>query len=743
MVRCLFFILLLLHGVVGQKSIQKWPTFSGEAPLIVARGGYSGLFPESSEYAYQFATTTGISGGVGLFCDLQLTKDGVGICRTDLRLDNSTTIEDIFPKGKKSYPVNGKPVSGWFSVDYTMDQIFSNVTIIQNIFSRPSIFDASLPMMTIDDLMGLKPPKLWLNVQYDMFFKEHKLDIGAFVLDASTHMRINYISSPEIGFLKGLNEKLRKGKTKLIFRFLEPDSTEPSTKQKYSSILENLSSIKAFASGILVPKEYIWPVSKEGYLQPHTNLVADAHKKGLEVFASGFANDNPGSYNYSYDPSAEYLQFIDNPDSSVDGVLTDFPSTASGALACFAQNKNSTVPTKGKPLIITHNGASGVYPGCTDLAYQQAVDDGADIIDCSVQMSKDGVAFCLNSADLMGDTTAMTAFISRSTTVPEIQQKSGIFSFDLTWSEIQALKPEMISPVAQADLKRNPAYKNQGKFFTLSDFLDFAKGKAVPGILINIQNAAYLASNKGLDITDAVISALSKAGYDKETTQQVLIQSDDTSVLSAFQKFSNYKRVLMVPEVIGDAAKPAVEEIKHFANAVTLSRGSIVITENGFITGFTDVVNKMHAANISVYVSTLINEYVAIAFDYFSDPMVEISTYINALTVDGIMTEFPATATKFMRSPCFHPADDAPYSILPAQAGSLVSLVPPELLPPSEPPAPALTVANVVDPPLPSVKKVAPAPGKAGTSSGQATVTIDMSLCLVMLVFSFMSLSYH
>ncbi|XXG58911.1 hypothetical protein AAC387_Pa04g1096 [Persea americana] len=743
MVRCLFFILLLLHGVVGQKFIQKWSTFSGEAPLIVARGGYSGLFPESSEYAYQFATATGISGGVGLFCDLQLTKDGAGICRADLRLDNSTNIGDIFPKGKKSYPVNGKPVSGWFSVDFTVDQMFSNVTIIQNIFSRPSIFDASLPMMTIDDLVGLKPPKLWLNVQYDMFFKEHKLDIGAFVLDASTHMRINYISSPEIGFLKGLNEKLRKGKTKLIFRFLEADSTEPSTKQKYSSILENLSSIKAFASGILVPKEYIWPVSKEGYLQPHTNLVADAHKQGLEVFASGFANDNPGSYNYSYDPSAEYLQFIDNPDFSVDGVLTDFPSTASAALACFAQNKNSTVPTKGKPLIITHNGASGVYPGCTDLAYQQAVDDGADIIDCSVQMSKDGVAFCLNSADLMGDTTVMTAFISRSTTVPEIQQKSGIFSFDLTWSEIQGLKPEMTSPVAQADLKRNPAYKNQGKFFTLSNFLDFAKRKSVAGILINIQNAAYLASNKGLDITDAVISALSKTGYEKETTQQVLIQSDDTSVLSAFQKFSNYKRVLMVPEVIGDAPKPAVEEIKHFANAVTLSRGSIVITENGFITGFTDVVEKMHAANISVYVSTLINEYLAIAFDYFSDPMVEISTYTNALTVDGIMTEFPATATKFMRSPCFHPADDAPYSILPAQAGSLVSLVPPELLPPSEPPAPALTVANIVDPPLPSVKKVAPAPGEAGTSSGRATVTINMSLCLVMLVFSFMSLSYH
>lgn len=95
-------------------------------------------------------------------------------------------------------------------------------------------------------------------------------------------------------------------------------------------------------------------------------------------------------------------------------------------------------------MIITKNGASGIYPGCTDLAYQQAMDDGADIIDCPVQMSKDGVAFCLDSADLMGDTTAMTTFMSRSNTVPEIQPESGIFSFDLTWSEIQTLKRNLL-----------------------------------------------------------------------------------------------------------------------------------------------------------------------------------------------------------------------------------------------------------------------------------------------------------
>ena len=93
-----------------------------------------------------------------------------------------------------------------------------------------------------------------------------------------------------------------------------------------------LKSVKTFASGILAPKNYIWPVNKDQYLQPATTLVKDAHALGLEVYAFKFANDFISSYNYSYDPSAEYLQLIDNSDFSVDGVLTDFPSTASAAI---------------------------------------------------------------------------------------------------------------------------------------------------------------------------------------------------------------------------------------------------------------------------------------------------------------------------------------------------------------------------------------------------------------------------
>jgi hypothetical protein len=53
-----------------------------------------------------------------LYCDVRLTKDGLGVCLPDIKMDNCTNIPDFYPKGKKSYLVNGVSTTGWFSVDY-------------------------------------------------------------------------------------------------------------------------------------------------------------------------------------------------------------------------------------------------------------------------------------------------------------------------------------------------------------------------------------------------------------------------------------------------------------------------------------------------------------------------------------------------------------------------------------------------------------------------------------------------
>lgn len=100
--------------------------YAGEEPLVIARGGLSGVFPESSPFANQMALVSGLHNTV-LYCNLQLTKDAVGICLTDLRLQNSTNIEDVFPGEHKSYNVNGKIIKGWFSVDYMSRTLFNKL----------------------------------------------------------------------------------------------------------------------------------------------------------------------------------------------------------------------------------------------------------------------------------------------------------------------------------------------------------------------------------------------------------------------------------------------------------------------------------------------------------------------------------------------------------------------------------------------------------------------------------------
>jgi glycerophosphoryl diester phosphodiesterase len=101
----------------------------------------------------------------------------------------------------------------------------------------------------------------------------------------------------------------------------------------------------------------------------------------------------------------------------------------------------------GEPLVISHNGASGDYPDCTDLAYHSAINDGADVIDCPVQVTSDGVLICMSSINLLDTTNVQgTTFGSRSSVVSEIQPTPGIFTFNLTWDDINSstLKREFL-----------------------------------------------------------------------------------------------------------------------------------------------------------------------------------------------------------------------------------------------------------------------------------------------------------
>ncbi|GJX56951.1 paladin isoform X2 [Tanacetum coccineum] len=106
---------------------KKWLTLNGLDPLVVAQGGFPGLFQDSSRAGYSAAMAMGVPGTLK-YCNLQLTKDNLGVCLPDIKLDNCTNAATKFPQQQRKYNINGKDVDGWFPLDLTVNDFMKEIS---------------------------------------------------------------------------------------------------------------------------------------------------------------------------------------------------------------------------------------------------------------------------------------------------------------------------------------------------------------------------------------------------------------------------------------------------------------------------------------------------------------------------------------------------------------------------------------------------------------------------------------
>lgn len=101
--------------------------------------------------------------------------------------------------------------------------------------------------------------------------------------------------------------------------------------------------------------------------------------------------------------------------------------------------------------------------------------------------------------------------------------------------------------------------------------------------------------------------------------------------------------MLTIEKDISGATNQIAQEIKQYADAIRVFRNAIVLDypQPVFMSlNYTNLVEVMHAGNVSVYAGVLRNEFQNFLFDYLADPYVELATFVEG-GVDGVVTDYP------------------------------------------------------------------------------------------------------
>lgn len=116
-------------------------------------------------------------------------------------------------------------------------------------------------------------------------------------------------------------------------------------------------------------------------------------------------------------------------------------------LFLIANEAGATCPVW--PLVIAHRGASGDYPEHTEVAYWQAMQQGADFIEADLVPTKDGVLISRHENELSQSTNVATLsqFANRkSKKVVDGLAVEGWFAEDFTLAEIRLLRARESKP---------------------------------------------------------------------------------------------------------------------------------------------------------------------------------------------------------------------------------------------------------------------------------------------------------
>ncbi len=289
-----------------------------------------------------------------------MSKDNVLVIRHENEISGTTDVTEHpeFADRRATKIIDGKPITGWFTEDFTLAEL--------KVLSARERLPALRPdnmrwrderIATFEEALALlkaagRSVGIYPEIKHPSYFSAIGKPMEQALVDALARAGFSqatdpvFIQSFEVSNLKALRAMTRLRLVQLIDPEAPPyDQVLIRTGVTATTMVTTggLAAIAAYADAIGPSKLMIEPRDDEGHALPPTSLVADAHAAGLLVHPWTFRNENIflaegdriGSDRTGWgDASAEYRRFFAY---GVDGLFSDFPAEAVTARAARAK----------------------------------------------------------------------------------------------------------------------------------------------------------------------------------------------------------------------------------------------------------------------------------------------------------------------------------------------------------------------------------------------------------------------
>ena len=335
--RALLIALFLLPACTTPESHAMEKPLNGQA-IIIAHRGASGERPEHTIASYTLAIEQGAD---YIEPDLVLTKDGVLVARHENEISETTNIAEKreFANRKTSKTIDGEKMTGWFTEDFTLDELktLRAKERLPQLRKDNMAFDRQFEIPTFEEILTLAKTHnvgVYPETKHPSYFASIGLPHEAPLLAMLT--RFGHVTKDAPIFIQSFeveNLKALRPKTKLRLIQLMDDTGSPADRSDLTytqmATAEGLKIVATYADGVGPNKAMVIPRTIIGNLGTPTTLVADAHKVGLAVHPWTFRRENyflPLAQKSGVDPrgigdvQAEMKAFLA---TGIDGIFSD------------------------------------------------------------------------------------------------------------------------------------------------------------------------------------------------------------------------------------------------------------------------------------------------------------------------------------------------------------------------------------------------------------------------------------